>query len=75
MNPHVEINSNCINCGACVEACPVRAITGIDPITERYSIDRLVCNFSACGVTVATWKNAPCVQVCPVDAIQLAQEE
>ena len=48
------INSDCINCGACVSECPV------DCISEggtTYEIDKDVC--ISCGA---------CKEVCPVDA-------
>ena len=50
------INSDCINCGACVEACPVDCIA---PGDEIYVIDPDAC--IDCGA---------CVDACPVDAIQ-----
>ncbi|MDR3610469.1 MAG: hypothetical protein P4L27_07905 [Ignavibacteriaceae bacterium] len=75
MNPHVEINANCVNCGCCEEQCPAGAIWGIDWRTGRYTVDAQKCDFSICKVTAATWQNAICVQVCPVNAFQLAQDE
>jgi ferredoxin len=49
------INSNCINCGACVPECPVSCIAEGD---NRYVISAEEC--ISCGV---------CAGACPVDAI------
>lgn len=49
------ISDECIACGACIEECPVEAITEGDPI---YKIDGGTC--TDCGA---------CVDVCPVSAI------
>jgi len=46
----------CTACGACVEACPVDAIT----MPEKAKVDAETC--IECGV---------CVDECPVDAISL----
>jgi ferredoxin len=46
----------CTACGACVEACPVDAIT----MPEKAIVDAEIC--TECGV---------CVDECPVDAISL----
>ena len=49
-----KINEKCISCGACVEQCPVEAISEGNP----YLIDPDKC--IDCGA---------CVPVCPSDAI------
>jgi len=49
------INSDCINCGACVDSCPVDAIA---PGGDIYVIDADAC--IDCGA---------CVDECPVGAI------
>jgi ferredoxin len=46
----------CIACGACVDACPVEAIT----LEETAVIDAEKC--TDCGT---------CVEECPVDALEL----
>ena len=48
------ISDECINCGACIEDCPVEAITAGD---EKPSIDPDTC--IDCGA---------CAENCPVDA-------
>lgn len=48
------IDDSCIACGACIEECPVEAITAGD---EKYSIDADKC--IDCGA---------CAGACPVDA-------
>ena len=50
------INDDCINCVACIEECPVEAITAGD---EKHSIDPDKC--IDCGA---------CAGACPVDAPQ-----
>ena len=52
----INISDECINCGACVEMCPVDAI--IQKGT-KYEIDIDKC--IACG---------GCLGMCPVDAIK-----
>ena len=49
------INDECINCGSCIETCPVEAISEGD---EKHVIDPDLC--TDCG---------SCVDVCPVEAI------
>jgi ferredoxin len=51
------INDDCINCGACVDVCPVEAISEGE---DTPVIDRDVC--TDCGA---------CDEVCPVDAIKI----
>lgn len=51
-----SISEECIACGACVDACPVNAISEGDPI---YVIDPELC--IDCGA---------CEDVCPVSAPQ-----
>lgn len=51
------INDDCINCGACVDVCPVEAISEGEDI---HVIDQDVC--SDCGA---------CDEICPVDAIKI----
>jgi len=50
-----KITEECINCGACIDECPVEAITEGD---EIHVIDPDKC--TDCGA---------CVEVCPVEAI------
>jgi len=50
------INDECINCAACVETCPVDAISEQG---EMHVIDAETC--TDCGA---------CVDSCPVDAIE-----
>ena len=50
-----KISDECISCGACVDECPVEAISEGDDI---YIIDAELC--TDCGA---------CVEVCPSDAI------
>ena len=49
------INEDCTSCGACVDECPVEAISEGD---DRYEIDAELC--TDCGA---------CVDACPVEAI------
>jgi ferredoxin len=53
-----KISEECIACGACVDVCPVEAITEGDPY---YKIDPELC--TDCGA---------CVDECPVEAISPA---
>lgn len=53
-----KISEECIACGACIEECPVEAISEGDPY---YTIDPEKC--TDCGA---------CVDVCPVGAISEA---
>ncbi len=48
------INEECISCGACVDECPVEAISEGG---DKYVIDANTC--TECGA---------CADVCPVDA-------
>lgn len=50
------ISDECIVCGACIESCPVDAISEGDP---KYSIDANACTDCAA-----------CVDTCPVGAIE-----
>lgn len=50
------ISDECLSCGACVDECPVSAISEGDPI---YVIDGSLC--TDCGA---------CAGVCPVEAPQ-----
>ncbi len=50
-----KISDECIACGACVDVCPVEAISEGDPY---YKIDPELC--TDCGA---------CVDECPVEAI------
>ena len=52
------ISDECIACGACVDSCPVDAISEGDPI---YTIDAATCTDCAA-----------CVDTCPVSAISEA---
>jgi ferredoxin len=49
------ISEECVACGACVDVCPVQAISEGDPI---YTINPAVC--TDCG---------DCVDECPTEAI------
>jgi ferredoxin len=55
MGTHYIIE-DCISCGACVDVCPVEAISAGSPI---YVIDKDVC--VDCGA---------CDEICPVSAIK-----
>ena len=57
----VVIESRCIACGACVEACPLGLPDGV---TGGFAADRAAC--TACGA---------CVEACPSEARQLAGRE
>lgn len=50
------ITEDCINCGACVDVCPVEAISEKG---ELHVVDQPTC--TDCGA---------CDEVCPVDAIK-----
>ena len=50
------ITEDCINCGACVDVCPVDAISEKG---ELHAVDQPTC--TDCGA---------CDEVCPVDAIK-----
>lgn len=50
-----QISEECINCGSCIEECPVEAISEGD---EFHVIDPSTCTDCAA-----------CVDVCPTDAI------
>jgi ferredoxin len=54
--PAVVDEDTCISCGACVDVCPVDAIT----MEDKAVIDADTC--TDCGA---------CVDECPVDAISL----
>ncbi len=54
--PAIVDKETCTACGACVEVCPVEAIT----MPEKAVIDAETC--TECGV---------CVDECPVDAISI----
>lgn len=53
-----KITDDCIMCGACVDECPVEAISEGD---DKYEIDADTC--IDCGA---------CADVCPSDAIEPA---
>ena len=56
----LEINDDCIACGACEPECPVSAISEGDPL---YIIDQNVC------VECDGYFDSPqCAEICPVDA-------
>ena len=62
----LEINDDCIACGACEPECPVTAISEGDPI---YIIDPGVC------VECQGYYDSPqCAEICPVDACIPAQK-
>ena len=50
-----KMSDDCTMCGACVDVCPVEAISEGDP---KYIIDPELC--TDCGV---------CIDECPVEAI------
>jgi len=50
-----KISDECISCGACVDECPVEAISEGE---DQYVIDADTC--TDCGA---------CVEVCPTEAI------
>lgn len=52
------ISDDCTTCGACIDECPVEAISEGD---AKYSIDPDAC--TDCGI---------CADVCPVEAISPA---
>ncbi len=56
----LEINEDCIACGACEPECPVSAISEGDPI---YIIDPGIC-VECEGYS----DSAQCAEICPVDA-------
>ena len=53
----VKINESCVGCGACIDSCPVEALTMAD--------DKAVCDAEKCVDCGA------CVDTCPVSAISL----
>lgn len=55
------INSDCINCDACVEECPNEAIS---PGEEIYEIDP-----SKCTECVGHYDKSQCVKTCQADCI------
>lgn len=55
------INSDCINCDACVEECPNEAIS---PGEEIYEIDP-----SKCTECVGHYDKSQCVKICQADCI------
>ncbi len=54
--PAVVNEETCIACGACVDTCPVEAIT----MNEKAKVDPNTC--TECGA---------CIDECPVDAIAI----
>jgi ferredoxin len=63
----LKIIDECISCDACVNECPVDAITPEDPI---YIIDPNIC----CEC-IDYFDKPSCVPVCPVDAIVYDKED
>lgn len=57
-----HITEDCIACGACVDGCPVQAISPGDPI---YVIDP-----EKCVECVTFYDESQCAAVCPVGACQ-----
>lgn len=57
----VNINDDCIACGACEPECPNSAISEGDPI--------YVVNPSLCTECIGFYADQQCINVCPVDAI------
>ncbi|PIP91126.1 MAG: hypothetical protein COW01_05600 [Bdellovibrionales bacterium CG12_big_fil_rev_8_21_14_0_65_38_15] len=61
MQPHLEINSTCIECDNCLAICPDDAILKSEQ--NGYTIDTFACTL--CGL---------CIEVCPVDSIKLSTQ-
>ncbi len=59
----MKITDECISCGACVDECPNEAIEEGDEFS--------VIEPEKCTHCVGFFDEAQCVEVCPVDAIEL----
>jgi len=64
----VVINSDCINCGACIDECPNMAIVGEDKNPSGDEIHFV----HAAKCTECDGGEMACVSVCPSDAIHKA---
>ncbi len=66
------IDSNrCMGCHQCELACSFRKIKKFSPYDSRIQIDTREDRCQAIPVVCMQCKDAPCVDVCPVEAIQL----
>jgi pyruvate formate lyase activating enzyme len=66
INTKIEVEfykSKCIQCGACLKACPLNAINPDLEVKSGFKIDKGLCN--ECG---------DCVRACPVGALKLVGE-
>jgi ferredoxin len=61
----LEINDECIACGACESECPVSAISEGDPI--------YIINPDACVECTEHYDNPQCAEICPVEACVLVE--
>ncbi len=68
-----QITDDCINCGACLDECPVEAIFEPEDDTyiedQSYSEDYFYIVPSICVNCEGHFDEPQCLSVCPVDAI------
>jgi ferredoxin len=62
----VQINENCVTCGACLWECPTEAIT---PGVLRPTVEQNLC--TEC---YGFFGESQCIVVCPVNAINIKPE-